>query len=124
MVALLITAEVVCAQEYVQRLKSPARVKGFIGGESHDSYVIRGRTGQVMTVRISWRPDDSLGIGPNHAEFWVGEFPNFVGDGAVKFGRETKGGRQWTGTIPRTKDYYIYVMAHPTAHYILKVTLK
>jgi hypothetical protein len=27
--------------------------QGFIGGEAHESYVIRARKGQTMTVRIS-----------------------------------------------------------------------
>src|SRR5947209_5742933 len=33
------------------RLRSVASVRGFIGGESHDSYVIHARKGSVLTVR-------------------------------------------------------------------------
>ena len=110
-------------QEYVERLHSPATVRGFIGGESHDTYVIRARKGQIMTVRISWRREH-LNPGTNHAEFYVGEAPDFDGDRYVKFGKESDKGRRWSGRIPVTKDYYIYVMAHPTAHYTLRVTVK
>ncbi|MFN2499697.1 MAG: hypothetical protein ABR557_11490, partial [Pyrinomonadaceae bacterium] len=46
---LLLAAVVACAQEPAKQLRSPAIVRGFIGGESHDSYVIRARKGQVMT---------------------------------------------------------------------------
>lgn len=121
---LSLNAPIVGAQEYVQRLRNPATIKGFIGGESHDSYVIRARKGQTMTVQISWRRERDRELGDNHAEFFVGELPDFDGDGHVKFGRESHNGKRWTGRIPKTGDYYIYVMAHPTAHYTLKVTLK
>ena len=46
------------------RLRGPRAVQGTVGGESHDSYVIRARRGQIMTVRISWRRegDNTAGI--------------------------------------------------------------
>jgi hypothetical protein len=122
--ALLLIASNALAQEYTQRLRSPARVRSFVGGESHDSYVIRARKGQRMTVQISWRREHDKELGKNHAEFFVGELPNFDGDGAVKFGKESNNETRWSGKIPRTKDYYIYVMAHPAAHYTLRVTLR
>jgi hypothetical protein len=122
--ALLLTTNIVWAQqEYAERLRSPATVRGFIGGESHDSYVIRARKGQVMTVRISWIHEHSV-MGDNFAEFWVGELPDFDGDGEVKFGRKSNKGRRWSGKIPRTGNYYIYVVAHPTARFTLRVTVK
>ena len=54
------------------RLKSPAIMNGFIGGESHDSYVIHARKNQVMTVQISWKLE-----GGNRASFTVSDAPNF-----------------------------------------------
>lgn len=36
-----------------KRLKSLALVRGSIGGEAHDSYVIRVRKGQILWVQIS-----------------------------------------------------------------------
>jgi len=110
--------------EYLQTLHNPAVVKGFIGGESHDSYVIEARAGQTMTVRISWQHVHDEDTGDNHAEFWVGTAADFDGDGAVKFGQESDNGRRWTGKIPQTGKYYIYVMAHPVADYTLKVDVK
>ena len=120
---LLLTADVAGAQEYTRRLRSPATVRGLIGGESHDSYVIRARKGETMTVQISWRREHDES-GENHAEFFVGELPDFNGGGEVKFGQESSNGKRWRGRVPRTGNYYIYVMAHPTAHYTLKVTVR
>jgi hypothetical protein len=77
-----------------------------------------------MTVQISWRIVVASGAGDEHAEFFVGELPDFNGGGQVTFGRESDNGRRWTGKIPRTGDYYIYVMGYPTVRYILRVTLK
>lgn len=124
--ALLLTANLAAAQESTslkdttprKRLRSPATARGFIGGESHDSYVIHARKGQIMTVRISWRRADD-----NQTEFTVSKSPSFF-DGQVVFGKKTDNGRNWRGEIPETGNYYIYVVAHPTAHYILKVKVK
>jgi len=102
-----------------KRLRSPAITRGVIGGESHDSYVIRARKGQTMTVRISWRPE-----GDNNAEFTVSESANFFGAEQVGFGSLSADSRRWTGRIPKSRDYYIYVVAHPTVHYTLRVNLK
>jgi len=121
--ALLIAADSAWAREHMQRLRSAAAVKGLIGGESHNSYVIRASKGQTLTVQISWRREHDPEIGDNHAEFWVGELPDFDGNGEVNFGKESNEGKRWSGRIPKTGDYYIYVMAHPTAHYTLKVTI-
>jgi len=57
---LLLTANIVAAQEDTRlkdrtpkkRLRGQAIVKGFIGGESHDSYVIRAGKGRTMIVRL------------------------------------------------------------------------
>jgi hypothetical protein len=38
-----------------ERLRSPAIVRGFIGGESQDHYEIRARKGQTLAVSISWK---------------------------------------------------------------------
>ena len=109
--------------EYLERLRNPATVRGTIGGESHDSYVISARKGQVMTVRLSWR-QESTELGANQAQFYVSELADFGGEGAVKFGKESDNGNRWSGKIPRTKNYYIYVMAHPIAEYTLRVTVR
>ena len=49
-----------------KRLKSPATVKGSVGGEAHDSYVIRVRKNQTLKVQISW-----TGGGDKKAQFVV-----------------------------------------------------
>lgn len=125
---LLLAVNVGRAEEYTQRLRSPATVHGTVGGESHDSYVIRARKGQIMTVQISWPlehdPDQKQDHGYNHADFWIGELPDFNGDGRVKFGKALNNGKRWIGTIPKAGDYYIYVGAYPAADYTLRVTVK
>lgn len=102
-----------------KRLRSPATARGLIGGEAHASYVIRARKGQTMTVQISWRRKDD-----NRAEFTVSEAANFFNGAQATFGKASGEGKHWSGKIPRTGDYYLYVVAHPTARYILRVTVK
>ena len=97
-------------------LRSPQSVRGFIGGESHDSYAIRARKGQELTVHISWQR-----VGSNEADFSVSESADFNGDN-VGFGTKSDGGKSWSGRILKTKIYYVYVTAHPTAHYVLMVS--
>jgi len=88
-----------------------AVVKGFIGGEAHDSYALHLRAGRKLRVTIV-----SAG---NHAQFGVST--SEFGEG-VSFGKATNGGNTWTGTIPETGFYFISVTAHPTARYTLRVT--
>ena len=116
---LLPTAKVTGAQIQPlvsKRLHSPASVRGFIGGESHDEYVIHVRRGRVLTIRLSWRREAD-----NRAEFSVRGSSNTE---PVKFGMESDDGKRWTGRIPKSGDYYIDVYAHPTAHYTLRVAVK
>ena len=101
---------------FTKRLRSPATVRGFIGGESHDRYVIRVGKGKVLSVRLSWRRE-----GDNRAEFGVAQSDD---RDSVNFGMMSGDGKFWTGKIPKSGDYYVYVVAHPTAHYTLFVTVK
>lgn len=102
-----------------KRIHSPAKVHSFIGGEAHDSYVIRARKGQVMTVEISWKRR-----GGNWADFSVSRSADFFSGDPLKYSGETDKGKRWSGKLPATGDYYIYVIAHPTAKYRLRVMLK
>jgi len=72
-----------------------------------------------MTVQLSWRQ-----VASNRAEFHVSDIPGFFEASPVTFGKESAGGKRWTGKIPKTGNYYIYVVAHPDARYTLKVSLK
>ena len=122
MAALLLAGDVAAAQlkpAPPKRLRSPATVRGFIGGESHDSYAVRVRRGQTLTVRLSWRPK-----GGNRAEFAVSESPDYYAAEPVKFGAWYDDGRRWVGRVPRGGDYYIDVVAHPSARYTLRVSVK
>ncbi|MDT5062668.1 MAG: hypothetical protein QOH63_3127 [Acidobacteriota bacterium] len=101
------------------RLRSLAPVRGFIGGESHDSYVVRARKGSVLTVRLSWRRE-----GDNRASLTVSESRDYYTGEPVKFGTEYNNGKRWVGRIPRSGDYYIGVVAHPSAHYTLHLSVR
>lgn len=103
----------------LRRLRGRTSVRGFIGGESHDGYVVRVRKGSVLTVRLSLRRE-----GDNRASFSVSESPDFYSGEPMKFGAEYDHGQRWVGRAPRTGDYHIYVVAHPSAHYTLKVSVR
>jgi hypothetical protein len=94
-------------------------VRGFIGGESHDGYVVRARKGSVLTARLSWRSE-----GDNRASLAVSASPNFYSGEPARFGGEFENGKRWVGRIPKTGDYYVYVVAHPSAHYKLEVRVR
>jgi thiol-disulfide isomerase/thioredoxin len=100
------------------RIKSPAVVRGFIGGESHDAYVIRAAKGKILTVQLSWRSEDG-----NRAQFNVLDEADYFSGEPLTFGKFSQDEKRWAGRIPKTGDYYIYVVAHPSARYRLKVTL-
>lgn len=119
---LLFAAGAAFAQEDTtpkKRITAPATVSGLIGGEAHDSYVIRVRKGRTLTVAITWKKEDG-----NRAEFKVSRSANFYGGDQQRFGLTTYLEDKWFGKIPKTGDYYIYVVGHPTASYKLKVTVK
>ncbi len=103
----------------LRRLRRLAPVRGFIGGEAHDGYVVRARKGQVLTVRLSWRSE-----GDNRASLVVSESPDFYTVEPAKFGSGYDDGQRWSGRVPKTGDYYVYVVAHPSAHYTLKVSIR
>ena len=94
-------------------------MRGFIGGESHDGYVVHARKGQILTVRLSWRRE-----GENRASLAVSQSPDFYSGELAKFGAESDDGQRWAGRVPRTGDYYVYVVAHPSARYTLKVSVR
>jgi hypothetical protein len=103
----------------LRRLRGLAPVSGFIGGESHDGYVVHARKGQILTAHLFWQRE-----GDNRASLAVSESPDFYSGGQVKFGAEDNDGQRWTGRIPKTGDYYLYVVARPSAHYKLKVNVR
>ncbi len=102
-----------------KRLPNPAAVKGFVGGEAHDSYVIRVRKNQTLKVQISWKER-----GDRTAAFVISKSADFFTGDVLEGGTETDDGKSRTIKIPATADYYIYVTAHPTAAYTLKVSVK
>jgi hypothetical protein len=102
-----------------KRLYSPAKVSGFIGGESHDSYVIHVRQGQSLMVQLAWKPE-----GKNQASFMLSRTANFFAAEPVRFGCFSSSDTHWTGKVPHTGEYFIFVVAHPTAQYTLQVKIK
>jgi len=99
-----------------KRVQAPATIRGLVGGESNDTYVVHVRKGRQLTVEISWKKEDD-----NTASFSVTDSRD---GGTISFGKESDGGRKWSGKVPKTGDYFIEVVAHPSAHYVLKVAAK
>ena len=99
-----------------KRVHAPATIKGLVGGEANETYVVHVRKGRVLTVELSWKKEDD-----NTASFGMGTSKDLE---PAKFGKESNGGRKWVGKVPKTGDYYIEVVAHPRAHYVLKVRVK
>ncbi len=93
-------------------------MKGTIGGESHDSYVIRVRKNQTLKVQIDWKEK-----GDRTAHFVVSRSDNFFAGDVIR-GISTYNEKNWHSKIKKTGDYYIYVTGHPMANYTLKVSVK
>ena len=72
-------------------------------------YVIRARKGRTLVVRLSWRREAD-----NWASFKVIESPDYYTAEPVKFGKESDNGKRWVGRIPKSGNYYIDVVAHPS----------
>ena len=68
-------------------LQSPASVKGTVGGEAHDSYIVQARKGQALAARISWQRTAG-----NHAEFSVSESPDVYSSTPIAFGHSSSAG--------------------------------
>jgi len=117
-VILGVLATSVIAQPQIKpkRVHAPATIRGLVGGESNDTYVVHVRKGRQLTVEISWKKEDD-----NTASFSMGGSKDSE---PVSFGKESNGGRRWVGKVPKTGDYFIEVVAHPSAHYVLKVRVK
>jgi hypothetical protein len=99
-----------------KRVHAPATIRGLTGGETGVIYVVHVRKGRTLTVEISWKKEAD-----NFASFGMGTSKDLE---PVSFGKESNGGRKWLGKVPKTGDYFIEVVAHPSAHYVLKVTVK
>ena len=102
-----------------KRIRIPSVTRGLIGGDSHNCYVVRAHTGQILTVRLSWRSEKD-----NWADLIVRQSGDFFNPEPLEFGKASHDGKRWTGTIPKTGDYHIYVMAYPSARYTVRVIAK
>ena len=115
-IGILSTAGLAQPRAKPKRVHVPTTIRGLVGGEANDTYVFRARKGQQLTVEISWKKEDD-----NAASFSVADS---LDGGTISFGKESDGGRKWTGKVPKTHDYFIEVVAHPAAHYVLKIIVK
>lgn len=106
-----------------KRLVGATLVRGTIGGESHDSYVIHLRQGQTLRLELFWK-FEKQGQQKTTASFTLSESANFFQSEPLKFGKTSSGGRVWLGKIPKTADYHIYILVYPVADYALKVRVK
>lgn len=110
-----------CAQTDSQGLKQilgSARVIGFIGGESHDRYLIHVQQGQKLIVELDWKRQN------NTADFTLSTSGNFENATPVEFGIFSKQRTRWVGIIPKSNDYFLFVTAYPSAQYTLWVKVE
>ncbi len=105
-------------QTPAKRILGSAVVEGFVGGESHDAYVLKAIKGQTLTLQLTWKPKDNLG------SLSISRSTSFFSADPVSFGRFSNQQQRWVGQIPQTADYYLFVVAHPTADYKLWVKLQ
>jgi hypothetical protein len=115
-VGVLATTALAQPQAKPKRVHAPTTIRGLVGGEANDTYVIHVRKGRTLTVEISWKKEDD-----NTASFSVTDSRD---GGPISFGQESNGGRKWSGNVPKSADYFIEVVAHPAAHYVLKLMVK
>jgi hypothetical protein len=109
---ILLTATFALAQEDTspkQKLRSGVTVKGEVGGEAHQSYVLRVRKGQTITLQISRRVPKG-----GNFNLTVSRSADFFNASGVKFGKETSGRTflRWTGKAPSSGNYYFYLTGH------------
>ena len=96
------------------RGKHTTTVRGFVGGEATDRYVVRVRAGQKLIVHaISRLKRTQVSV-------------ISVDDDSDILARQSDTDlTRWAGTAPRTGDYIIQVNVHPYAErYTLKVTVR
>lgn len=96
--------------------RNRADAKGKVGGESHDHYSIRLEQGKQITITLRSRGDV--------AEFMLSTQGPFRDAEPLRSDRMKQSKRQWSGSVPETGTYHIYVMAHPAAKYHLKIESK
>jgi hypothetical protein len=97
-----------------KRILGSAILRGVVGGESHDAFVIKAVKGQTLTLQLSWKLEDK-----NTASFVISRSASFFSAEPVKFGRFSSDQKRWVGKILSSGDYFVFVVAHPVAQYTL-----
>jgi hypothetical protein len=97
-------------------LRVPSRVRGYVGGESHDTYRIAVTKGERLKIQLAWRRTKG-----NRAEATLSASPDFGAGESLPSGRWTRDGRRWVGTIDKSGVIYLFVVAHPSAHYTVTI---
>ncbi len=101
-------------QTRATRLVSSVVIPGLVGGESHDAYVIRVEKGQTLKVQVTSKQ--------NQAFLTVSQTPVFENAEPVQLGVSSS--QRFVGKILQSGDYYLYVVAYPSAEYKLWLKLQ
>jgi hypothetical protein len=99
-----------------KRILGSAILQGVVGGESHDAFVIKAVKGQTLTLQLSWKLEDK-----NTASFVISRSASFFSADPINFGQFSSDHKRWVGEILSSGDYFVFVVAHPTAQYMLWV---
>ncbi len=106
------------AQGKQKSIHSPAVEAGYVQAESYDRYIIRGKKGQSMIIRIASRRGES------GASFMVIDSNDLPESEPTSFGNYAPDGNHWVSRLPHRGDYYIDVRANPASHYKLWVSIR
>jgi len=115
-VSLSLSTGVHAREKHARALQVPSSVRGFVGGESHDAYRFHGARGEHVGIRLA-----SLRASAEGAEMIVSDSPTFGDAEPALGGTLSEDGAAWDGTLRRSGWLYIYVVAHPSAHYRLTI---
>jgi hypothetical protein len=114
MLVLLLSGFSQAQETRAKRLIGSVKVQGFVGGESHDAYVIRVEKGQILKVQVT--------AAQNQASLTVAQTAVFESAEPVRFGVSSS--QRFVGKVLQSGDYYLYVVAYPSADYQLWLKLQ
>jgi hypothetical protein len=99
-----------------RELAVPGSARGYVGGESHDRYRIAVSKGDRLEIRLTWRRSSG-----NRAEASVSKSPDLGSAESLQGGQWSRDGRTWRGTIDEEGVIYLFVVAHPSASYTVRI---
>lgn len=111
----LLSLPLMASAQGQEPLTGTLNAKGYIGGESHNQYVVAGLAGQPVEVRLR-----SKG---KRASMTVSASDDFFSAEPLPANGNDEDGQTWTGVVPASGRLFVYVVAYPVSNYRLRVKL-